>query len=212
MDLCKRMVRTRVKGNGSKAASSPSTEPNFYVMEACQETDIPHRVRDMSDEFSEDEASVRPFDLPLDHGTLEEEDDNRLCSNSVVMMTEDSVEFTREVPSLFLASVTPPHRIGRSGSICSATSSVENRPSLPIVSPVESRTLVSPPRSKKQLLSLSIPPPLPSVEDDDSFQRHMDDLHSGDQVYFEGLPFHYLETKDVEPNLSPPPSMRWVAL
>jgi hypothetical protein len=38
MDLCKKqMTRTRVKGNGSKAASSPSTEPNFYTMEPCYE-------------------------------------------------------------------------------------------------------------------------------------------------------------------------------
>lgn len=35
--LCRNMVRTRVKGNGMKAASSPATEPNFYTMEYCDE-------------------------------------------------------------------------------------------------------------------------------------------------------------------------------
>jgi len=30
--LCKRMMRTRIKGTGIKAASSPQTEPDFYLM------------------------------------------------------------------------------------------------------------------------------------------------------------------------------------
>jgi len=34
-DLCLQMHRTRIKGNGMKAAASPSTEPNFYEMEPC---------------------------------------------------------------------------------------------------------------------------------------------------------------------------------
>ena len=35
VDLCRFMVRTRVKGIGMKAASSPATEPNFYTYESC---------------------------------------------------------------------------------------------------------------------------------------------------------------------------------
>jgi len=34
-DLVSHLTRTRVKGNGMKAASSPETEPNFYDMEPC---------------------------------------------------------------------------------------------------------------------------------------------------------------------------------
>jgi hypothetical protein len=37
--MCRHMARTRVKGNGIKAASSPHTEPNFYMMEYCVEED-----------------------------------------------------------------------------------------------------------------------------------------------------------------------------
>jgi hypothetical protein len=44
-DLCRCMVRTRVKGNGMKAASSPDTEPNFYAMEPCVE-DPHHEPRE----------------------------------------------------------------------------------------------------------------------------------------------------------------------
>jgi len=36
-DLCQRMQRTRIKGNGMKAAASPSTEPRFYEMKHCSE-------------------------------------------------------------------------------------------------------------------------------------------------------------------------------
>jgi len=36
-DLCQRMQRTRIKGNGMKAAASPSTEPRFYEMKHCPE-------------------------------------------------------------------------------------------------------------------------------------------------------------------------------
>jgi hypothetical protein len=35
-DLAADMARTRVKGNGMKAASSPETEPDFYAMEPCK--------------------------------------------------------------------------------------------------------------------------------------------------------------------------------
>ena len=36
-DLFHLMQRTRIKGNGMKAAASPSTEPKFYEMETCVE-------------------------------------------------------------------------------------------------------------------------------------------------------------------------------
>lgn len=35
--LCKRMMRTRIKGTGIKAASSPQTEPDFYAMPPVQD-------------------------------------------------------------------------------------------------------------------------------------------------------------------------------
>ena len=38
-DLCRLMQRTRIKGNGMKAAASPNTEPKFYHMEPCVERD-----------------------------------------------------------------------------------------------------------------------------------------------------------------------------
>ena len=40
-DLAADMARTRVKGNGMKAASSPETEPDFYAMEPCDVEPLP---------------------------------------------------------------------------------------------------------------------------------------------------------------------------
>ena len=37
--MLKRMLRTRVKGDGIKAAPSPDTEPKFYKMPPCLELD-----------------------------------------------------------------------------------------------------------------------------------------------------------------------------
>jgi hypothetical protein len=47
-DLCRHMVRTRVKGNGMKAASNPQQEPNFYEMSPCPASNIHERSSIMS--------------------------------------------------------------------------------------------------------------------------------------------------------------------
>ena len=41
--------------------------------------------------------------------------------------------------------------------------------------------------------------------------RGGDRIHSGDTIFFEGLPFHYLETKDVEVSGNAAVPMGWVA-
>jgi hypothetical protein len=65
-DLCRHMTRTRVKGNGMKAASSPSTEPDFYSMEYCLWA-TGHRVtaRRISDDFSAELASQSASEASL---------------------------------------------------------------------------------------------------------------------------------------------------
>jgi hypothetical protein len=47
--LCKRMMRTRIKGTGIKAASSPQTEPDFYSMPSVKD-------------FSQSSASLEDYD------------------------------------------------------------------------------------------------------------------------------------------------------
>lgn len=52
-DLARNITRTRIKGNGMKAASSPSTEPNFYAMEFCEDReDLPPIVQKSVDKTS----------------------------------------------------------------------------------------------------------------------------------------------------------------
>jgi hypothetical protein len=189
------MVRTRVKGNGSKAASSPSTEPNFYSMPPC--SDSVHRV--ISDDIvvHSDSAIIQDTDivkgdfsdeevigLPMD--IMAEQDENDLLQAEVVDAEPPAMMTPPQSPrprSESLSSIPPP-----------ITASSFSFSSLPIVSPpFEPRTLVSPPSSPHLLSSLSIPSCLVKLEDDM--------IHSGDQMFFEGLPFHYLETKDVEDSL-----------
>jgi HSF-type DNA-binding len=43
-DLCKRISRTRIKGNWIKPAPSSETEPNFYEMQFCVGSSIPSRA------------------------------------------------------------------------------------------------------------------------------------------------------------------------
>jgi hypothetical protein len=67
----------------------------------------------------------------------------------------------------------------------------------PVVTPVSTE-------SRKLFRGASdMPPTLPMVASLDSIlsEEQFDDIHSGDQVFFEGLPFHYLELKDVEDTL-----------
>ena len=45
--LCKRMMRTRIKGTGIKAASSPQTEPDFYAMAPVK--DVPFSTTTFDD-------------------------------------------------------------------------------------------------------------------------------------------------------------------
>jgi hypothetical protein len=224
MDLCRSMARTRVKGNGSKAASSPATEPNFYNMDPCYEThpsDGDYRDNTTDEECLEDHTG-RVFEFPT-ISTPELEDSNEDMSDDEIVMhpEKDGSAILGPAPMDVFSSLAPffpvttPFRIGRSGSMSSSdTSSIGNvKSSLPIVSPCESRAVVSPPGTPKQWSSLSLPPSIPIM--DEPFPNSLltlefqsgpivGDLHSGDQIFFEGLPFHYLETKDVEADLTPP--------
>ena len=50
MFQCRRMMRTRIKGTGIKAASSPSTEPDFYNMPFVEPRSIAPSVRTKCDD------------------------------------------------------------------------------------------------------------------------------------------------------------------
>jgi hypothetical protein len=201
MDLCKRMTRTRVKGNGSKAASSPSTEPNFYMMDACHETGL------FRDEI-EDKFEGR-VDMIMDLAIIDDEEAvNEVLSDEEIVLlpqeimsanitaTSTEVGTPSPIPWTSLAPMSP-QCCSSSGGSYSASGATMMPGHLPIVSPPsERRTLVSPPSSPHILSSISIPCEISTEK-----ATLIEGIHSGDQIFFEGLPFHYLETKDIEDSL-----------
>jgi hypothetical protein len=48
--LCRKMMRTRIKGTGVRTASSPDTEPNFYLMPPVVQGDIIGKLGNMGPE------------------------------------------------------------------------------------------------------------------------------------------------------------------
>lgn len=216
MDLCKRMVRTRVKGNGSKAASSPSTEPNFYVMKPCYEQkaisdviipdvearlgslDMDTVVTKKDEEMVTEDVSAPPPPLIEDH---DDEAD----------MLLDGVDHDAEIvlKPIYEFLEGPTGRPSRATSWSSLPIQSASTMSIPaLVSPMEHpKALVSPPQTPREALFapiVSLPSmqeSLFSLDSDQASTASCCDLHSGDQVFFEGLPFHYLETKDIEDSL-----------
>jgi hypothetical protein len=61
------------------------------------------------------------------------------------------------------------------------------------------------PATRKLVRHVGTPPSLPMIGSFNDLHKlefkEDEDIHSGDQVFFEGLPFHYLEFKDIEENL-----------
>ena len=220
MDLCKQMTRTRVKGNGSKAASSPATEPNFYSMEPCYEQEAAlmdgtmpdvqaHTLYDISSQTSEerevvrDEISSHPIVEDYDDGMIlfVEDQDAEIVLKPIEEVATEAGSWIRSSPQL--APVT----------VSSSTSTTTVTPAL--VSPRDQQKhVVTPLRSMTTRKDLFSPPiAIPTLTGDKYGELTIDrlvqsesltapsPLHSGDQVYFEGLPFHYLETKDIEESL-----------
>ena len=225
------MIRTRVKGNGTKAAASPSTEPNFYAMESCPpdlEVDAkPVSVPDLlvslpPRQADDDESDVAAADHPgyrIEDYASDEDMDFFTDSDSEIFLTPlDGTSLvgvfdeTLKGPAPSWGAGPPLDMTGNSKHTTpfQATSGMLPPPSL--ISPVQNK------RDKLVQLTLNFPTldlsqPALSFElwkrrgqGEDlvsslSFRRG-ETLHSGDEVFFEGLPFHYLDTIDVERALS----------
>jgi len=171
MDLCRRMSRTRVKGNGSKGASSPETEPNFYKMTPAYETN------------SSSSTSLGEVGVPSIISAEESAEDARDSSQN------GGVPAEVQVPYETLSSSIVEETTGLD-AVTRTLPQIPSQVSPPLVSPVVEQG--------KRILST---PPMICNNYSDP-QDLMDfSVHSGDMLHFEGLPFHYLETKDVEESL-----------
>lgn len=197
-DLCIRMTRTRVKGNGSKAASSPATEPNFYNMEYC-----------LPGEAASVESSVHVEEATSNH-ILPEEEEEEVCED--LERAETPEHFIRGFDFHAVMEVDPVTPVSKTtpfwddndendlGIIAASVTEAKFTNLPPVVTPGEStqrKTFSNHPAPR------CLPPLLPKVSSFGSIPPYQcpEDIHSGDQVYFEGLPFHYLELKDVEESL-----------
>jgi len=217
MDLCKRMVRTRVKGNGSKAASSPSTEPNFYAMEPCYEETAPKCDVLMPDtkaspqsvgETSESPESYDAIPVRLAPLLVEDHVDDGVLFFDNADQDEEIVLKLIEGPITEVSRSESWNSLPQSSPTGVMSSAICSMSSLPvIVSPPDlPKPLVSPVRS----MGIDLFAPMINVSsfkqpnlffDSDQSVHDSEALHSGDEVFFEGLPFHYLETKDMEDSL-----------
>ena len=218
LDLCRRMVRTRVKGNGSKAASSPSTEPNFYAMPPCTGTEVSYHEnssrkssgagmeQDMRSEVAMMGGDISEGGTVLDSFPKEDEAESdglaaMVMSEPLCPVTPSSADEEETGPCTTTPQTSP--IVGPSTPIFNLP--VPTRPfsfanPSVVTPPSEPKMLVTTPSCPKVLASLSIP----EEQEHDSPSHsvaQLERIHSGDQVFFEGLPFHYLETKDVEDNL-----------
>lgn len=146
-DLCRRMVRTRVKGNGMKAASNPQNEPNFYAMEVCKAI------------YDHDDAPVP-------------------------MRTESLDETLLDIDK-------PPEM----------SSPVQKPIVTPVQSPRQSLSLLHNPPESIMMLELAEPPKVMDFMDDifsGSVVSEDNEPHNGDEIFFEGHKFCYLDHMEPE--------------
>jgi len=104
-DLCRLMQRTRIKGNGMKAAASPHTEPNFFAMEHCHDNN--NNNKDVSSSNNDSmKQEVEGEEIPSSDKVMEdgiEGEDNRIQSNEDAFAEDDACS-TEHIPS---SVVTP---------------------------------------------------------------------------------------------------------
>ena len=142
------MIRTRVKGNGMKAASNPLSEPNFYEMPYCPASiAIPKEDNDIDDVSMEDVGHHHHHD--------EQQAESSYSSEELPVVTP----LTSPVQPLRRRMFRPPVTI----------------------SFLELPDPMADPCSNPAVLSI--------VSDDPA-------LHTGDEVFFEGLKFRYLDQVD----------------
>jgi hypothetical protein len=174
-NLCRHMVRTRVKGNGMKAASSPNTEPNFYMMEYCVKGDT-----------------------PLDAITSYPETDDMDYDGS-------SVNQTNGIPYLFIPEVVTPDRSWSSSPPSSParvtphTTPKQNcRAMMDCSSSFLSLPILPQAFGFDRFPALMPSSTASSTDSEGEYEAPLTLPLSGDPVFFEGHMFRYMDHVDLE--------------
>ena len=159
-----------------KAASNPHNEPDFYAMESClQDNSDCHMVMEQED-----------HDSHCCSMTVEQEDHDSHCS-----AMEEDVE---EQQALEIATAW-------SNEVPIVTPVSSPRPQIHFVEPPKAISFLEIPESNEMVNKMGGLTPLirlsPSIV-------VSDDPHTGDEVFFEGLKFRYLDHMDLqEDDLNP---------
>jgi hypothetical protein len=189
-DLAKQIVRTRIKGNGMKAASSPSTEPNFYVMDFCDgtTTSVPNTVKVCtvnSEGVDESEVKYGMQDIsePIKAETFVRFPD---------WVTEISTGLPEPLPKL-ISPPSSPHQASKPYNTVSSNSF--GMSSVDSVSNFLSHPFRSTRTSEEFPTLTSFDDNFASIEES---WVVADEPHTGDEVFFEGNKFRYLDHIDFE--------------
>jgi hypothetical protein len=218
-DMAGLMVRTRIKGNGMKAASSPNTEPNFYAMEHCHDPSLPEGEHEEEQEQEEQsyksmEEEHEEEDMEEEESVAMEEEDERQQLTPLSPCSADVVRMVSEPAVMMIpAVITPLSSPTRSGaaaknSSCPLPGLVKmtvppnisiSRLTVPFHDESWQRLAprISTVRDDDDDDDFLLPPPVVSstpvsssyVEDDDDDEQ----LSADDEMFFEGLKSHYLD-------------------
>jgi hypothetical protein len=189
-DLANQIVRTRIKGNGMKAASSPSTEPNLYGMDFCDGTTayVSGTMKDSTVTLDGADASEVKYGMQDISEPIKTETSVRFPD----WATEICTGLIEPLPKL-ISPPSSPHQASKAFDAVSSdlfemssVDSVSNLLSYPFGST----------RTSEEFPSLtSFDANLASIEES---WVVADEPHSGDEVFFEGEKFRYLDHVDFE--------------
>lgn len=213
------MVRTRIKGNGMKAAASPNTEPDFYAMTICYEKndDTNKIILDNEDDGMEEFEPMVSGETTADEvDCLGMEQDDRepygvasYAFSSII--TPDSSPHSRKSNTAVLEKLEWPSGLSapfgeawlasdNDGMLPQPRLNLMNQPSIQKKTPSEALSLafmMSKPPMMIEALHQS------DVDDEDSvLLPHSEDdcsvIGEGDEVIFEGHELRYLDEQGAD--------------
>lgn len=176
--LCRKMMRTRIKGTGVRTASSPDTEPNFYLMPPMVEDDFIVKLENMAPQVIPPSPSLKAKKKPSSPPPLEifipkKRGKRKKCASP----GKGSIKGLK-IPSLVLSDPKLEN---------------ESTPGLD-----ESSTSTS---SPNLIVAESVGSNCSSVRESTRNKKRKDE----DEVVFEGRSFHYLDFLEKTCKVQPPP-------
>jgi len=210
LDLCRRMIRTRIKGNGMKAAASPATEPNFYEMEFCgydsAEGSASRRVNAGGHE--------RPTDImDEDDASMLVEDYNEAIPIVTPVLSSSERNFKPKAldwPENLIMPFSERDMAGQNNNIDASPSLVRSskpgdmnyykiEPSFSREAPLSLASILSPSPSLRAAMQRQEEQEVWGLSpDEESDNDGAESPHQGDEVFFEGLKFRFLDVPGSE--------------